>query len=98
MKTFEVDNNGYNQDNKMFEVPSDIRYKDLQETVNKKYNNLPIHISILDEYGENLTVDSDLVLSKAKELAIKASYNSGDKDVLLRLLIRKLPSGKIRIF
>jgi hypothetical protein len=39
VKTFEADGNGYNQDNKMFEMPCNIRYKDLQETVNKKYNN-----------------------------------------------------------
>jgi hypothetical protein len=93
VKTFEADV-AYNQDNKLFEMPANIRYKDLQETINKKYNNQPIHISIIDEYEESLTVDSDLVLQKAIQLAIKNSYNQGDKEVTLRLIVHKLPSGK----
>lgn len=63
VKTF--DNDSYMQDNKIFEAPSNIKYKELQELVNKKYNNLPIQMTYIDEYEEQITIDSDLVLNKA---------------------------------
>ena len=63
IKTFE--NDSYQPDNKIFEAPSNIKYKELQELINKKYNNLPIHMAFLDEDNEQITIDSDLALSKA---------------------------------
>lgn len=47
VKTF--DNDPYQPDNKMLEAPSNIKYKELQDLINKKYNNLPIHMAFLDE-------------------------------------------------
>lgn len=52
-------------DNKLFEVPADIRYIELQEIVNKKYNNSPMLIQYIDEANDKVTIDSDLVLQRA---------------------------------
>jgi hypothetical protein len=42
----------YNQDNKMFEISSNIKYIELQEIVNKKYGNALIQMSYIDEQDE----------------------------------------------
>lgn len=42
----------YNQDNKMFEISSNIKYIELQEIVNKKYGNALIQMSYIDEQTE----------------------------------------------
>lgn len=48
MKCFDAD--AYSsQDNKLFEVPSSIKYQEFQEAVNKKYSNQPILIQFVDE-------------------------------------------------
>lgn len=82
----------------MFEVPSNLKYKDLQELVNKKYGNTPIQMSYINEYEEQLTIDSDLVLSKAMQLATKLAYSSNEKEIVLRLLIHKLACCKIKFY
>jgi hypothetical protein len=93
VKCFDVDNYAL-PDNRMLEVPSNINYKSLQELVNKKYDNIPIQMHYIDENEDQITVDSDLVLQKAMQHAVKVAYQGDDKDVTLRLLIHKLPSGK----
>ena len=66
MKCYEVESNGaYLHDNKMFEAPSNIRYHELQDLVNKKYGNQMTQLSYIDEQDEQITIDSDLVLKKA---------------------------------
>lgn len=46
-----------------------ITYRELQETVNKKYGNVPMLIQHIDEFNDAITIDSDLVLSKAVNIA-----------------------------
>jgi len=66
VKCFEADNlAGQLQDNKLFEVPSSIKYIELQDTINKKYGGVPTQLSYIDEHEEQITIDSDLVLQKA---------------------------------
>ena len=66
VKCYEVESTGaYLHDNKMFEVPSNLRYHELQDHVNKKYGNLMTQLSYIDEQDEQITLDSDLVLKKA---------------------------------
>jgi hypothetical protein len=66
VKCYEVESTGANlHDNKMFEVPSNLRYHELQDHVNKKYGNLMTQLSYIDEQDEQITLDSDLVLKKA---------------------------------
>lgn len=74
----------------MFEVPSNIKYFELQDLVNKKYGNILAQLSYIDEYDEQITIDSDLVLTKAIQLAIKVAYAAGEKEVVLRVLVNKL--------
>lgn len=74
----------------MFEVPSSIKYLELQELVNTKYGGVPTQISYFDEYDEQITVDSDLVLAKAISQAIKVAYTAQEKEVVVRLLVNKL--------
>ena len=49
----------------MFEVPSNIKYRELQDIINKKYGNQLTQVSYIDEFEEQITIDSDMVLMKA---------------------------------
>lgn len=51
VKCFDVES-AINQDNKMFEILSTTKYKELQELVNKKYGNVPILLAYIDEMNE----------------------------------------------
>jgi hypothetical protein len=62
--------------------------------VNKKYNNLPMLISYIDEDEEPVTIDSDMILQKAIRLAIKLSHARGEREVMLRLIVHKLNTCK----
>ncbi|CDW88478.1 UNKNOWN [Stylonychia lemnae] len=92
------DSDQYAQDNKIFEAPANIRYKDLQELMNKKYNNLPIQMKYIDEYTEQITIDSDLVLNKAIQFATKTAFKEQSKEIILRVLIHKLSSMYFQCF
>eukprot|EP00347_Sterkiella_histriomuscorum_P022084 403331737 len=96
IKTY--DNDSYVQDNKIFEIPSNIKYKELQELINKKYNNQPIQMAYIDEDNEQITFDSDLVLNKALQLAIKNAYKEQSKETILRIIIHKLSSMYFQCF
>jgi hypothetical protein len=63
--------------------------------VNKKYNNQPILIQYVDEYNDAITVDSDLVLSKAIQLATKKAYQMNEKEITLELLVHKQAASKL---
>lgn len=52
-------------------MPTNTPYRDLQDLVNKKYNNHPHLISYVDELEELVTIDSDLVLQKAIRFAVQ---------------------------
>lgn len=66
VKCFEADSlPGALQDNKLFEVPSSVKYLELQDIINKKYGGMPTQLSFIDEQEETITIDSDLVLQKA---------------------------------
>lgn len=60
----------------MFEVTSSVKYLELQDIVNKKYANVFTQISYINEHDEQLTIDSDMVLNKAIQFAIKAAYQA----------------------
>jgi hypothetical protein len=62
--------------------------------VNKKYNNQPILIQYVDEYNDLITVDSDLVLSKAIQLATKKAYQLNEKEITIELLVHKQAASK----
>ena len=49
----------------MFEIPSNMKYAELQDFINKKYGNSLTLLTYIDEYGEQISIDSDLVLMKA---------------------------------
>jgi hypothetical protein len=62
--------------------------------VNHKYGNTLTQLSYIDEFDEQITIDSDMVLMKAIQLALKVAYANQEKEVLLRLLIRKIACCK----
>ena len=62
--------------------------------INKKYGNTLTQLSYIDESDEQITIDSDLVLMKAVQLALKVAYTSTDKQVVLRLLVHKISCCK----
>jgi hypothetical protein len=84
----------YNPEIKLFEVPSNIKYKEMQELVNKKYNNTPIKMIYINEQDERITIDSDLVLSKTIQKFIREAYESNSKEVTVMILVHKLACCK----
>jgi hypothetical protein len=49
----------------MFEIPSNIKYYELQDMVNKKYANSTTQLAFVNEHDEQMTIDSDLVMTRA---------------------------------
>ena len=66
--------------------------------MNKKYNNMPMLISFIDEDETHITIDSDMVLEKAIKLSYKIANSRHDKEVVLRLYVFKLNTCIIILF
>ncbi len=47
-------------------------------------------LSYIDEAGEQITIDSDLVWSKAIQQAIKIAYANKEAEVVIRVIVKSI--------
>lgn len=80
-----------NQGDRLFEVSTGINYAQLQQTVDQKFFTAGTIIQYIGEEDQQVVIDSDLVLRKATQKAIRDSYYENEKEVTLRLLVLPPP-------
>ena len=78
-----------NGDNRIFEVPVNCSYLELQNTVDKAYGGQSMIIQYVDEQEETITIDTDYPLKRCIHFSVKNSMTNSE-ELTMRLLVTNL--------